>query len=182
MPSALDRRAFFYYSLAMVAEKNTQITIEYSFKTSDGIELGDSKQSGPFSFILGRGDVVPGLDARLEGAKAGDELQFTIPADEAYGERREDLVFTVPSERFEGLDGLAVGARVQSTIHGRPAELTITEIENDEVTLDANHPLAGMTLDFDVKVMEVSEVPEHLLHAHDHGGCGCGGGCSCGGH
>jgi FKBP-type peptidyl-prolyl cis-trans isomerase SlyD len=174
---------FFTILSLMVAEKNKQITIEYSFKTTDGIDLGDSKQSGPFSFILGRGDVVPGLDTRLEGAKVGDAMTFTIPPEEAYGEHRDDLVFTVPVDRFAEFEGFAVGARVQSTIHGRPAELTITEIGETEATLDANHPLAGLSLEFDVKVTDISEVPEHMLHAHDHGGgCGCGGSCSCGGH
>jgi FKBP-type peptidyl-prolyl cis-trans isomerase SlyD len=177
---------FFTILSGMIAEKNKQITIEYSFKTAEGIELGDSGQSGPFSFILGSGDVVPGLDRHLEGAKVGDSMQFTIPPAEAYGEHREDLVFTVPVERFEGFEGFKVGARVQSTIGGRPAELTITEIGETDVTLDANHPLAGLSLDFDVKVTHIADVPEHLLHHHHHhehgGGCGCGGSCSCGGH
>lgn len=164
----------------MVAEKNKQITIEYSFKTADGVSLGDSQQSGPFSFILGNGDVVPGLDKNLEGVRVGDQLNFTIDADDAYGPHREELVFTVPVERFQGFDGFAVGARVQSTIHGRPAELTITEIAQDDVTLDGNHPLAGLSLEFDVRVMEISEVPEHLLNQDS--GCGCGGSCGCGGH
>lgn len=165
----------------MTAVKNTQITIDYTFKTTDGVLLGDSEKNGPFSFILGRGDVVPGLDDRLEGASVGDDLNFVIPADEAYGERREDLVFTVPIERFEGFEGLEPGVRVQSTIGGRPAELTVTEIGDDEVTLDANHPLAGQDIEFTVKVTSVEEVPEHLLNQDQ--GCGCGGGgCGCGGH
>ena len=155
--------------------------MDYTFKTREGVLLGSSVQSGPFSFISGRGDVVPGLDSRIEGAKIGDNLSFVVPVDEAYGQRRDDLVFTVPRKRFEDFEGLEVGARVQSTVHGRPAELTVVEVTENEVTLDANHPLAGLDIAFEVDITDVEEVPEELLQAQSQG-CACGGNCSCGGH
>ena len=155
--------------------------MDYTFKTADGTLLGSSEQSGSFSFILGRGDVVPGLDSRIEGASIGDSLSFVVPADEAYGQRQDNLVFTVPRERFEGMEGLEAGAKVQSTVHGRPAELTVVEVTEQEVTLDANHPLAGLDIAFEVNIKDVEEVPEELLRASESHACGCGGDCSCGG-
>lgn len=163
----------------MVAVKNTQITMDYTFKTTDGVFLGSSEQSGPFSFILGRGDVVPGLDAQIEGTSIGDNLSFVLPADEAYGQRNNALVFTVPKERFKDLEGLEEGARVHSTMEGHPAELTVVEVKEDEVTLDGNHPLAGLDIAFEVNITDIEEIPEALLQEQ---GCACGGNCSCGGH
>ena len=154
--------------------------MDYKFKTVEGTLLGSSEQSGPFSFILGSGDVVPGLDSRIEGAKIGDTLSFIVPADEAYGQRRDDLVFVVPKERFEDIDDLDVGVRIQSTVHGRPAELTVVEVAEKEIILDANHPLAGLDISFEVNITDLEEVPEELLRAQSQG-CACGGNCSCAG-
>ena len=155
--------------------------MDYTFKTKEGALLGGSDQSGPFSFILGRGDVVPGLDSRIEGAEVGSNLSFVIPADEAYGRRQNNLIFTVPIEHFAEFEGLELGIRVQSTVQGHPAELTVVEITDSQVTLDANHPLAGLDIAFEIKVINVEAVPEELLRASAQG-CGCGGSCSCGNH
>ncbi len=164
----------------MIAEKNTQVTINYTFKTTDGTLLGGSEHSGPFSFILGSGDVVPGLDSRIEGASVGDKLSFIVPADEAYGTRRDDLIFTVSRERLKDIEGLEAGVRVRSTIQGQPAEMTVVETTENEVTLDANHPLAGLDISFEIDIKNVEAVPEELLQAGS--ACACGGNCGCGKH
>lgn len=155
----------------MVAVKDKFITIEYQFSAPDGTLLGSSDYSGPFTFRQGYGDVVPGLDTRVEGASVGEELDFVIPAAEAYGERDESLVKRLPKDELplgrEPEPGLRVN--LGGTI------MMITEVTSTEVVLDANHPLAGVPLHFELRITDIGdEAPEA------HGGCGCGGTCSCG--
>ncbi len=159
-----------YFSNAMTVTKDKYITIEYSFSTSDGTLLGSSEYSGPFTFRQGYGDVVPGLDSRVEGAEIGDELSFVIPPEEGYGERDESKVKRLP------LDALPLGRDPEPglRVNLNGTVMVITEVHDDHLTLDGNHPLAGIPLHFNLRVTEVSdEAPE------EHGGCGCGGTCSC---
>lgn len=154
----------------MTVTKDKFITIEYTFSAPDGSLLGSSEYSGPFTFRQGYGDVVPGLDARLEGAGLGQELSFVIPPGEGYGEREESKV------RQLAVDALPLGRDAEPglrvNVNGTIA--VITEVTDDFVTLDGNHPLAGIPLHFTVRVLDISdEAPA------DHGSCGCGGTCNC---
>lgn len=154
----------------MVVTKDKYITIEYTFAAPDGTLLGSSDYSGPFTFRQGYGDVVPGLDARVDGASLGDELSFIIPPEEGYGVRDESKVQHLPKEALplgrEPEPGLRVN--VGGTI------MVITEVTGDRIVLDANHPLAGIPLHFDVRI---SDIADHAPEAE--GACGCGGSCSC---
>ncbi|WP_037548006.1 FKBP-type peptidyl-prolyl cis-trans isomerase [Spirochaeta lutea] len=158
----------------MIATTNKQVTITYSFSTADGRSLGSSEQSGPFQFVLGRGDIIPGLDRRLEGAKVGDSFHFEIPASEAYGEWQEDKEFRLDPSALASLGEAKPGMRVTTTMQGQPVELVITAITDQEVVLDGNHPLAGHDIVFDVRIEGVEDAP-----LEDDHGCGCGGTCGC---
>ncbi|NCN05771.1 MAG: peptidylprolyl isomerase [Spirochaetales bacterium] len=160
----------------MTVTDNTQVTIHYTFSTSDGRALGSSDQSGPFAFVPGRGDAVPGLESRILGAKKGESFRFEIPAAEAYGEWDEDKEFQFPPSALEGLGDIEVGMRVSTTMEGRSVDLVITEITPEQIVLDANHPLAGHDIVFEGLVAEIEEAPEMAA------GCGCGHSCGCGGH
>lgn len=154
----------------MVVTQDKYITIEYSFSAPDGTLLGSSDYSGPFTFRQGYGDVVPGLDARVDGARVGDELSFVIPPEEGYGHHDESRIKKVPVDALPlGRDpepGLRVN--INGTI------MMITEVSDDHLTLDGNHPLAGIPLHFDIRISDISdEAPQN------HGGCGCGGTCNC---
>ncbi len=154
----------------MVVTKDKYITIEYEFSAPDGTLLGSSEYSGPFTFKQGYGDVVPGLDTRVEGARIGDELSFVIPPEEGYGVRDEAQVKRLPKDALplgrEPEPGLRVN--INGTI------MIISEVTSTELVLDGNHPLASVPLDFTVRVTAISdEAPEPV------GGCGCGGTCSC---
>jgi len=155
----------------MTVTKDKYITMEYSFSAPDGTLLGSSEYSGPFTFRQGYGDVVPGLDTRMEGARIGEQLSFIIPAAEGYGERDDAKVRQVAPDSLPlGRDpepGLRVN--VNGTI------MMITEVNDDFLTLDANHPLAGIPLHFEVRVTGITdEAPE------THSDCSCGGSCNCG--
>lgn len=154
----------------MVATKDKFITIEYTFSAPDGTLLGSSEYSGPFTFRQGYGDVVPGLDAHVEGAAVNDQLSFVIEPGEGYGERDEDKVRRLAKDALPlGRDpepGLRVN--VGGTV------MIITDVTDTEIVLDANHPLAGIPLHFDIRVIDISdEEPQQ------EGSCGCGGTCGC---
>ena len=154
----------------MTATKDQFVTIEYSFFAPDGALLGSSDYSGPFTFRHGYGDVVPGLDSRIEGAEVGEARSFDIPPQEAYGVRDESLVRRIPKEALpldrEAEPGLRVNVR--GTV------MVVTDVTDTEIVLDANHPLAGLPLHFDIRVIAVDdEDPRPDAH------CSCGGTCDC---
>jgi FKBP-type peptidyl-prolyl cis-trans isomerase SlyD len=156
--------------------QETQVTIEYTFSTSDGHFLGSSEQSGPFVFVPGRGDAVEGLESRILGAKLGEAFRYEIPAAEGYGAWDGDKEFRLDPKALAGLGEIQVGMRVSTTMEGVPVDLVITEINDLEVVLDGNHPLAGHDLVFEGKVTNIEDAPEI------ESGCGCGHSCGCGGH
>lgn len=164
----------YYVIMTVTAEK--YITINYKFTTPDGLLLGTSDRQGPLTFCAGSGDIISGLDARLQGHEAGEELSFVIPAEEAYGVRDESLVKTIKKSELPAEP--KIGTRIDAEIGGRWRVALISEIKGEDVVLDANHPLAGVPLHFDCSIVSVEDEPPFVEH-----GCGCGGGgCGCGGH
>ena len=115
--------------------------------------------------------MIPGLEAQLLGKVAGDKLNVTVQPDDGYGEFNEQLVQTVPSDVFEVVESIEPGMQFQTSNEGGSGGETITvfSVENDEVTIDGNHPLAGVTLHFAVDIIEVREATtEELEHGHVH--------------
>jgi FKBP-type peptidyl-prolyl cis-trans isomerase SlyD len=162
----------------MNIEKNRVVSIDYKLVDDDG-ELIDSSEGGePLVYLHGNGNIIPGLEKLLEGKKAGESLNCVIAPVDAYGERDDALVFTVGKDEFEGTE---VGVGMQFEAHGEEGAqiVTVVGIEGDKVKVDANHPLAGENLHFDVKIVEVREATEEeLTHGHVHGqGCNCDGDC-----
>lgn len=157
----------------MTITKDKYVTIEYSFTSPDGELLGSSDYSGPFTFRQGTGDVVPGLDARIEGHRIGEQLEFVIPPEEAYGLRDEAKVKRLAKQHLPLGREPEVGMRlnINNTL------MVVSSVSDSEIELDANHPLAGMALHFDVSISDVSD--EAPVQDQE---CGCGGSCGCGGH
>ena len=154
----------------MVVTKDKFITIEYSFSAPDGTLLGSSDYSGPFTFRQGYGDVVPGLDTRVEGAAVGEHLSFVIPPEEGYGSRDESLV------RRLSRDALPLGRDPEPGLRVNLGGqiMVITDVSKTEIVLDGNHPLADVPLHFDVRITEIGDEAPQV-----DGQCGCGGTCSC---
>jgi len=167
----------------MTVEKNRVVSIDYRLKDDAGQIIDSSEGSDPLVYLHGTGNIIPGLERHLEGKKAGDRVNCVIEAKDAYGERDESLLFKVGKSEFEGAD---LKAGMQFEAHGEDGAqiVTVIGIEGEEVTIDANHPLAGEKLHFDVKVVEIREATsEELEHGHVHGAheCGdCGDDCECG--
>ncbi|MFP4211858.1 MAG: peptidylprolyl isomerase [Alkalispirochaeta sp.] len=154
----------------MTATRDAYVTIEYTFSAPDGTILGSSDYSGPFTFRHGYGDVVPGLDTYTEGARIGDDLTFVVAPEEGYGLRDEGKVRRVAKDALplgrEPEPGLRVN--VGGTIY------IVTEVNDDDLVLDANHPLAGIPLHFSLRIVDIAtEDPREASS------CGCGSSCSC---
>jgi FKBP-type peptidyl-prolyl cis-trans isomerase SlyD len=159
----------------MQVAKNAVVIIDYTLKNNEGQVLDSSKSEGrePLAYIQGAGGIIPGLEKALEGKNAGDAVQVTIPPEEAYGQRNDKLVNAVPKAAF-GNNPIVVGAQFRTQDkQGHQHVVTVTKIEADTVTVDANHPLAGVTLNFDVTIKDVRQATEEeLAHGHVHGAGG----------
>ena len=150
--------------------KGKYYTISYSFSDDEGELLGSSDMSGPFTFCIGAGDAIPGLEEHIVGKEQGTPLQFTIPAEKAYGMYNNDLVRTVPKTAVSETIHLAVGLQ----LYINNEKVTIIEVNPDTITVDSNHPLAGANLNFDVSILAIDD--ERPLAKES---CGCGSGCGC---
>lgn len=148
------------------------VTIHYAVKNSAGDTLDQSSEDSPLAFIFGRGMLIPGLEKALEGKAAQDTLNTLVPAAEAYGERHDGLIQTVPKSLF-GEQEVTLGMQFRATTDHGEQSVIIIEITDDEVTVDGNHPLAGMDLSFEVTVVAVRDATaEELDHGHVHGSGG----------
>jgi len=154
----------------MQIAKNKVAVIEYTLKNNDGEVLDTSEGGEPMAYIQGVGNLIPGLEDALEGKAVGDDVQVTIPPEKAYGIQNDELVQVVERGVFQGVDDLQVGMQFQAQSDEGVQVIWIAEIDGDKVTIDGNHPLAGETLNFDVKVVEVRDASaEELDHGHVHG-------------
>jgi FKBP-type peptidyl-prolyl cis-trans isomerase SlyD len=155
----------------MKISEGKAVQIDYTLKNDAGQVLDTSGGRQPLAYLHGAGNIIPGLERALEGKETGDTLSVSIPPDQGYGERKEEMLMTADPAQFPNRDMLKVGARFQiQTDQGRYLA-TVTAVTADAVTLDLNHPLAGETLHFDVEVMDVKEASEEeVAHGHVHSG------------
>lgn len=154
----------------MEIAKNTVVTLNYTLKNGDGQVLDTSEGREPLVYLHGVGALIPGLENDLNGKAAGAKFNSVIAPGDAYGEKRDDLLRVVSKSGFQGDEEMVEGMQVQLTTEHGPAIATIAKIEGEDVTLDLNHPLAGVTLHFDVEVVEVREATEdEISHGHVHG-------------
>ncbi|MCU0975420.1 MAG: peptidylprolyl isomerase [Steroidobacteraceae bacterium] len=146
------------------------VSIHYTLKDSAGTVLDASAGSEPLAYLHGAGNIIPGLENALEGKKSGDKLSVTVEPSQGYGERDERLVQAVPRSAFKGIDQLAPGMQFQAQGPQGTRLVVVTHVATDVVTVDANHPLAGQTLHFEVEIAEVRDATsEELEHGHVHG-------------
>jgi FKBP-type peptidyl-prolyl cis-trans isomerase SlyD len=154
----------------MQITKHKIVTIDYTLSNGQGAVLNSSIGDEPFTFIHGTGSIIPGLETALEGKSSGDELKVRITPEEGYGPRNDSLMEVVSKDLFEDVGELKVGMQFEAKTETGKQLLTITRIEGDNVTVDGNHPLAGETLHFDVKIRDVRDATsEELSHGHAHG-------------
>ena len=146
------------------------VIIDYTVTDEQGEVIDTSKDEEPLAYIHGTSNLIPGLEKALEGKSAGDSLNVDVPPEEAYGLRDETSLQVVSREQFEGVDDLQVGMQFEAQDGDDVQLVTIAAIDGDDVTLDANHPLAGITLHFEVSIVDVRDATqEELDHGHAHG-------------
>jgi FKBP-type peptidyl-prolyl cis-trans isomerase 2 len=132
-----------------MAKAGDKVSVHYTGTLDDGTQFDSSKGREPLQFTVGAGDVIAGFDQAVTGLGVGESRKVHIEPKDAYGERRDDLVVTVPAAQAP--QGLAVGQRV--SLGGRPA--TVTKVDAAGVTVDANHELAGKALNFEVQLVSI---------------------------
>ncbi|NPA03961.1 MAG: peptidylprolyl isomerase [Epsilonproteobacteria bacterium] len=167
----------------MAIEDNKVVGIEYTVKDAETGEIIDSNVGQkPLKFIVGKGQIIPGLEKEIKNMSLGESKTVTVKAEEAYGLPDENAVQTLPREQFAGIDlqeGMTLYGQGE---HGETVQVTVKSFNDKEVTIDFNHPLAGKDLIFDVNVKEVRDATtDEMLsgrvqedeHCHD-GSCGCG--------
>lgn len=154
----------------MSITNNSVVSFHYTLTDGEGKQLDQSGDKGPLVYLHGAGNIIPGLEKQLEGKAVGDKLTAEVPAAEAYGERSEDLIQELPANMFTGVENVEVGMEFQAQTEQGTQIVRVAGVEGDTVTIDANHPLAGVDLKFDVEVTDVREATEdEKAHGHVHG-------------
>lgn len=159
----------------MKISNNTVVVMHYAVSDSEDTLIDSSYDDEPLEIIYGTGYLIAGLEDALEGHQAGDKFEVSVNADQAYGERDDDYVQVVPKALFESIDDLAVGSQLRASTDDGEQTVIVIDVQDDTITVDGNHPLAGLDLKFDVEIIEVRDATEEEIthgHVHAEGGCG----------
>ncbi|MBV9986238.1 MAG: peptidylprolyl isomerase [Chitinophagaceae bacterium] len=137
-------------------KKGDTIKVHYHGKLNDGSTFDSSEGREPLEFEVGGGMVIPGFDSGVTGMTVGEKKTIVIPADEAYGQKQEEMIMEFPRDRFPPDMVPEVGMQLNmSNGSGQNFPVTIAEVGDEAVLLDANHPLAGQDLTFDLELVEI---------------------------
>lgn len=165
----------------MKISENTTVEIDFSITDADGNIVESTKESGPAPYIHGKEMMIQAVEDALLGKEEGESISVSVSPEQGFGKRDESLVSEMPREEFSEFGEISVGDEFQTyDKEGNPVFVSITEIRDDVVIVDANHPFADKTLTFNIDIRSVKETTdddiENLFgHNHDHeGGC-CGG-------
>jgi FKBP-type peptidyl-prolyl cis-trans isomerase SlyD len=156
--------------MSLTITDNLVVSITYTLTNDDSTVLDSTEESGPMDYLLGAENIISGLEDGLDGKKVGDKLKVRVDPEDGYGEVFTELMQVVDIAAFEGVESVEEGMQFESeTDEGELEIVTIKSIDGDEVTIDANHPLAGVTLNFDVEIVGVREATaEEVEHEHVH--------------
>lgn len=141
----------------MNISENSVVSIDYTLSDDKGVVLDTTKDDELFSYLHGAGMIIQGLEKSLEGHAKGDTLAVTIEPADGYGEVSHELIQHVPKEHFDSIPNLEVGMELEVSAAEMTHVVTVTEVGENDVTIDGNHPLAGVTLHFDVEVVDIRE-------------------------
>ena len=155
---------------------NKIASLSYTLKNDDGQILDKADKESPFLYMHGTGGIIKGLENALENKAIDDNFNLIVAPEDAYGERDPNLTEAVPRTMFEGVsdENMIPGAQFHAQTAQGTQIITIAEVEGDMIKIDANHPLAGETLHFEVAVLDVRDATEkEIAHGHPHmpGGC-----------
>ena len=154
----------------MQIETHKVVTLNYTLTDNDGNVI-DQSSDGSFAYLHGANNIIPGLENALSGKQAGDTLDVSVAPQEAYGERDDAKQQSVPRDMFPQDTDIEPGMQFHAQgPSGETLVVTVAKVEDDSITVDGNHPLAGVPLNFAVEVIEVREASqEEISHGHVHG-------------
>jgi len=151
--------------------------MDYALKDDEGSVIDQSQPGQPLTYLHGHGNIIPGLEEALAGKSIGEMVDVRVDPANGYGEPNPALEQVVPRERFQGVENLEVGMQFQASTDQGPISVRVVKLDDDDVTVDGNHPLAGKHLNFNVTVQAVrGATEEELQHGHPHQESGCCGG------
>ena len=152
---------------------NMAVSIHYTLTNDDGEVLDSSISDEALVYLHGGGNIISGLEKALHGKVAGDKFNVRIAPEDAYGELMEEMIQVISRDMFEGIDNIEVGMQFHADVSSGTGVVKVVNIEDDDITIDGNHPLAGLALTFDVEVIDVRPATEEeSAHGHIHG-AGC---------
>lgn len=156
----------------MKAARDTIVSLHYTLTDESGAVLDSSTAHEPFAYLHGYGHIIRGLEAALEGCEPGFNGAVQVAPADGYGERNPQAVFEVPRDQFPATEDIQVGMQVQGEGAHGAMNFMVIGINDQSVVLDANHPMAGKTLNFAVELLAVREATAQELahgHVHSHG-------------
>jgi FKBP-type peptidyl-prolyl cis-trans isomerase SlyD len=157
----------------MQVADNMAVSIHYTLTNDDGEVIDSSIGDEALVFLQGSGNIISGLENAMVGKVVGDKFNVRIAPEDAYGELMEDMIQVISRDMFEGIDDIEVGMQFHADVSSGSGIVTVVSIDDDNITIDGNHPLAGLALTFDVEVIDVRPVTEEeAAHGHIHG-AGC---------
>ncbi len=159
------------------ANEGDEVQVHYTGKLEDGTIFDSSEDGEPLSFTIGENRVIPGFEEAVTGMEPGDSKTTEVEPEQAYGEHREDMVMEMDRDQIPGEVDPEVGQQLQLRLeNGQTVPVLITALGEDTVTIDANHPLAGRKLIFDIEVVDVAEGSGSTGGGPAGGGAGGGDG------
>lgn len=138
------------------AKANDKVRVHYTGKLASGEVFDSSREREPLEFTVGAGQMIPGFDNAVNGMELNEQKEVTIPCDEAYGERMDEMIQQVPKTQLpEDMNPEVGQTLVASNGQGQETHVIVTEVTENDITVDANHPLAGKDLVFDIELVEI---------------------------
>jgi len=165
----------------LTINENKVVTFEYTLKNDSGEILDSSENNAPITYLHGSGNIIPGLEAELEGKKVGDKFHASIEPEDGYGIRIEDFIQKIERDRLPHLPNIEIGMQLQAYDEDGMQIMTVVEISDTDITLDGNHPLAGQKLHFDVEIIDMREATEEEIEFGLDAGCSCDDNQDCSG-
>jgi len=156
--------------MSLMIGENSVVSMHYKLTDNDGNVIDSSEGMEPLTYLHGAGNIIPGLEKALVGKVENDSLTVKVSPAEGYGEVMDQLIESVPKTAFQGVDKIEAGMSFEAQDpNGHMQRIVVKKVEGDMVTVDANHPLAGVELNFDVNIVSVREATEEeVSHGHVH--------------
>jgi FKBP-type peptidyl-prolyl cis-trans isomerase SlyD len=156
--------------MTLFIEEDTVVSMHYTLTDDEGNVIDSSEGNEPLTYLQGAGNIIPGLERAMVGKSEGDTLHVSVEPEDGYGEVLGELIKEVERSAFEGIDDIEIGMAFQAeTENGMAQQVVVVDVNDEHVTIDANHALAGKPLNFTVEVIAVrSATEEEIAHGHVH--------------